>query len=407
MELNCYLQKYDWGKVGEESEAARLAKANNVAFEIDSRTPYAELWMGTHPNGPSLIASSGESLNDWLKEHPHLIGADVQKVFGAQLPFLFKVLSVNKALSIQVHPSKWEAEELHQLFPDIYKDPNHKPEMAVALTDFEALCGFRPLDEIKQFLDRIPELRSCMGQDNVDVLMTCSEDRQQDALKVCFQSLMTKSEDEVQSALSSLSNRISSLEESSRDSHLADLVERLHGQFPGDIGVFGPYLFNYMKLRPGEALYLSANEIHAYLYGDCVECMACSDNTVRAGLTPKLKDVPTLCRLLSYICEPADNKLFPGQTEDQFTTVFRPPVPDFAVAVICVPAQGSHTLTPRVSASICLVVSGTAEAFTNNVNNPSIILRRGSVIFLGSQETLKLSVTSPDSLLVFQAMANF
>jgi len=267
MELQCSIQKYDWGKVGEESEVAKLAKANNLNFDIDPGTPYAELWMGTHPNGPSIVTVTGESLNEWIEKYPHVIGADVQESFGVQLPFLFKVLSVNKALSIQVHPSKAEAEELNCLFPDIYKDSNHKPEMAIALTDFEALCGFRPMDEIKLFLDRIPELQNCMGQENVDMLMTCSEDCQQDALKHCFNSLMTTPDDEIRSALTSLFNRLSSLDESSRDSHLADLVERLQEQFPGDVGVFGPYLFNYIKLRPGEALYLAANEIHAYLYG--------------------------------------------------------------------------------------------------------------------------------------------
>lgn len=113
MELQCSLQKYEWGKVGGESEAALLKRANDESFEIESNTPYAELWMGTHPNGPSVISRTGESLHEWIMLNPQALGKTVCEVFGVQLPFLFKVLSVNKALSIQVHPSKvW----LFQLF---------------------------------------------------------------------------------------------------------------------------------------------------------------------------------------------------------------------------------------------------------------------------------------------------
>ncbi|KAG8255044.1 hypothetical protein J6590_101945 [Homalodisca vitripennis] len=106
MELRCSLQMYEWGKVGENSEAALLARANNPSLQIQDLTPYAELWMGTHPNGPSRLASTGENLHEWIQQNPQVLGEPVRQRFGVQLPFLFKVLSVNKALSIQVHPSK-------------------------------------------------------------------------------------------------------------------------------------------------------------------------------------------------------------------------------------------------------------------------------------------------------------
>lgn len=108
MELKCSVQTYEWGKFGEKSEAALLAKANNPSLHIVNDTPYAELWLGTHPNGPSRIATTDESLQEWISKNPAVLGESVKKCFGVQLglPFLFKVLSVNKALSIQVHPSK-------------------------------------------------------------------------------------------------------------------------------------------------------------------------------------------------------------------------------------------------------------------------------------------------------------
>lgn len=152
MELNCGTQNYDWGKKGTESTVANLCKSANKEIEIDENKPYAELWMGTHVNSPSIIKSTSEILSSYIEKNPECLGEAVINEFGNRLPFLFKVLSISKALSIQAHPNKKHAEELHLKYPDIYKDPNHKPELAIALTPFEALCGFRPISEIKDFM---------------------------------------------------------------------------------------------------------------------------------------------------------------------------------------------------------------------------------------------------------------
>lgn len=173
MELKCAVQNYDWGKLGKESEVAQLSSACK-SFVVDDKKPYAELWMGTHVNGPSYVIDTEEDLSVWLQRNMDSLGSDVRKHFGDNLPFLFKVLSVGKALSIQAHPNKVSlildlikimmvfvifrflfkkhAEELHQSRPDLYKDPNHKPELAVALTPFQALCGFRNTAEIVDFV---------------------------------------------------------------------------------------------------------------------------------------------------------------------------------------------------------------------------------------------------------------
>ena len=175
-------QSYDWGKLGLTSKVAQFASQSQIpGFKIDERSPYAEvssvsiifftagwypqqLWMGTHPTSPSLVLSSRKVLSEHLASHPELIGKSIVENFDAgngSLPFLFKVLSIQKALSIQTHPNKQTAEILHAQHPDIYKgmyfhryslfhsdfhrnpDPNHKPEMALAITPFQALCGFR------------------------------------------------------------------------------------------------------------------------------------------------------------------------------------------------------------------------------------------------------------------------
>jgi mannose-6-phosphate isomerase len=117
MELVYPVQQYAWGKMGCESAVATLAKSGNLDFEIDGSAPYAELWLGTHPNGPAKLMESGQSLKDFLEQNPDALGEPTRAQFGDQLPFLFKVLSVGKALSIQAHPDKELAQKLHKERP--------------------------------------------------------------------------------------------------------------------------------------------------------------------------------------------------------------------------------------------------------------------------------------------------
>lgn len=233
-----------------------------------------------------------------------------------------------KALSIQAHPDKRLAAELHAVRPDIYRDGNHKPEMALALTPFEAMCGFRSLAEISKGFEACPELRSLVGGDEVAALAEAATQQGGEAdggsgcdaaaastaapsgsdadaigkaaLKAAFASYMSKVDDAaaLAKATNSLVERLRA--DSSALPATRDLILRLSEQYPGDIGLFAPLWLNSLTLQPGQAIFLAANEPHAYLSGDCVECMACSDNVVRAGLTPKLKDVPTLVSMLTY-----------------------------------------------------------------------------------------------------------
>lgn len=106
MELLCKVQKYEWGKLGSKSVVAKLCANVDQTFVINENTPYAELWMGTHVNGPSVLKRSGETLDSAIRNHPEYLGEETAKMFNNELPFLFKVLSVNKALSIQAHPTK-------------------------------------------------------------------------------------------------------------------------------------------------------------------------------------------------------------------------------------------------------------------------------------------------------------
>jgi Phosphomannose isomerase type I len=139
LRLLCEVKQYAWGQPGKTSLVAALAEANNPGSPIQAQGPYAELWMGAHPSGSSRIAKSGESLLAWLERCPDALGQGVLTNFGRELPFLFKVLSVKTALSIQAHPDKVLAQQLHSERPNVYKDPHHKPELALAVCLFGQL----------------------------------------------------------------------------------------------------------------------------------------------------------------------------------------------------------------------------------------------------------------------------
>lgn len=234
--------------------------------------------MGTHPSSPSRLLS-GTPLASHLASHKQLIGTHVLERFAdagageGNLPFLLKVLSIAKALSIQTHPDKKMAERLHQEQPHIYKDANHKPEMAIAITDFEALCGFRPPPQISVFLDSTPEFTAlippAIADDFKKVAGSSSPDGPQErtALKNLFAAVMTAEKEVFAAQLSKLIQRYERGGESSAEKEIRELVLRINSQFPVDIGTFCAFILNYVRMVPGEAIFLAAGEPHAYISG--------------------------------------------------------------------------------------------------------------------------------------------
>lgn len=411
--LACPVQNYSWGKLGLQSEVAQLVASGDPTAHIDPEQPYAELWMGAHPKGDAAIRDNRipqKTLGRWIADNPACLGAKVKDAFQGRLPFLFKVLSVRSALSIQAHPNKELAAKLHAQFPQHYPDANHKPEMAIALTPFEGLCGFRPVEEIASFLRAVPELRALVGEVAAEQLeRSASHDPRgvSAALRVCFTRLMKSEKKCFVDQLNTLVQRISREAAEGQDTSGSngDLLLRLHSQFPGDIGCFAVYFLNLVRLEPGEAMFLAANEPHAYLQGDCVECMACSDNTVRAGLTPKFIDVLTLCEMLNYTPAPSSSKIFPAVQSplDPSVFLYDPPVPDFTLMRIEIPSSIKLYLVSAVdSASILLVVQGMAVG-TSTAAASEMALRRGSVLFVSANESISLRLSSPDGMLLFRA----
>lgn len=346
---------YAWGIRGMDSRVARYALESKTLSEVDSDTPYAELWIGTHPSGPSMLENR----------------MSLQEAVGEELPFLFKVLSAGKALSIQAHPDKEGAKRLHQQNPAAYGDANHKPEMAIALTPFEAMCGFRRLEEIAVLLKKHPEFAACISEEaKLAVFLSSGEESQQKALRKLFASFMSCPREVSERNLKLLLIRLQA-EQSQLHPHPHDepawerksarAILRLAQQFPDDPGAMAPLFLNYLLMAPGESFFMAANEPHAYVAGEIIECMACSDNVVRAGLTPKFKDVDNLVDMLTYTMGgPSIDAGAPSAHEPRILR-YTPPTPEFEVLIITVgPGEDLLMANPGVH-SVMIVLEGNGQ----------------------------------------------
>ncbi|GAB7366531.1 hypothetical protein MBLNU230_g8519t1 [Neophaeotheca triangularis] len=411
LRLQCGCNSYEWGKTGKDSAAARYASATN--FEVQSDKPYAELWMGTHPSNPSKDLTTGRTLLDLVQDNQQLMSPAIAKKYQQKLPFLFKVLSISKALSIQAHPNKQLAEKLRQKDPEHYPDDNHKPEMTIAITPFDGLCGFRPLAEVAHFLQHVPSLRHLVGEEaasefekTVKGQETTSDSNKtasnKKALQSAFASLMKSEASDIQAAAKQLLQQAKTEGDSFAGSggpsnsgkELSDLMQRLDSQFPSDIGLFVSFFLNYVQLSIGEAMFLKADDIHAYLSGDIIECMAASDNVVRAGFTPKFKDVDVLVDMLTYSYAPIEEqKMQPvaypyvkldaaAYSSGSDAMLYDPPIEEFSVVRTELKKSGAKaTFEPIEGPSIFICTAGEGKI---SVGPKTEDIKEGFVYFVGS-----------------------
>ena len=288
------IQNYEWGTRGKDAFIPRL-----LGFEGEGNKPYAELWIGGHPKLSSEILIDGNvhSLKDVVEQFPtDILGKEVADKFGNKIPFLLKVLSANKALSIQTHPNKMDAIEFHKHDPQNYPDDNHKPEIAITLDSLLSLVGFRQLDEIIDNIKKYSQLNDFIGDETVNVFLL---NKTKIGLKNIFSELMNQST-EYEKLDKAIKLLISEFEQKAQCSDDEKLFLTLYQQYGVDIGLLVLFFLNVINLKPGEAIYTPAGIPHAYLKGNIVECMANSDNVVRAGLTPKFKDIIQLSNILTY-----------------------------------------------------------------------------------------------------------
>ncbi|KAK6356577.1 Mannose-6-phosphate isomerase, variant 2 [Orbilia javanica] len=361
--------------------------------------------MGTHPTLPSTDIASGRSLRDLVSSNESLLGPTVVGKFGTgTLPFLFKVLSIGKALSIQAHPDKRLAEQLHAEDPKNYPDDNHKPEMAIAITPFTGLCGFRPLPEIDNFLSTVPALRDLLGSAAIDSFKSslASEDESdtKQGLRDLYAKLMTSDPSVIASSAETLVKAAKEQPEAFAGGFrlpgggsFSDLIVELNGQFPSDVGLFSTFFLNFVSLSPGQAMFLQANEPHAYLSGDIIECMAASDNVVRAGFTPKFKDVKTLISMLTYRSAPVSAQVmtptpYPfgalNPNTKSESLLYDPPIEEFSV-IRTILEEGSVEFQGILGPSIIIFTAGTGEIRGGGgIGKEVISIRPGTVVFVGA-----------------------
>ena len=294
------VQHYHWGRPASVSLVAALAGA--AAPDNEPDTKFAELWLGAHPGLPSQLEADGarRGLDVVVAQHPDsALGSSVRRRFGDTLPFLFKVLSIGQPLSLQAHPDKALAVRLHR--EKGYPDENHKPEMAVALSPCSLLFGFRGFSEIAVELRRLPELRACAGEALCETLLQKGDEAE--GLRILYRALLTSSLETRRRQGALLLERLAGAP--ARSVHDEWALQFLRGEFgPDDAGIFSLYMMNIVQLEPGQGVYIPTNTVHAYLEGELAECMANSDNVVRAGLTPKAKDLETLLGMLRYVSGP-------------------------------------------------------------------------------------------------------
>ena len=257
--------------------------------------PMAEVWFGTHDGSLATVVGHPEQT---------LLAA----IGGKPLPFLLKILAAEAPLSIQAHPNSAQAQAGFarenaagvplSAFERNYKDDRHKPEMLVALTEFEALCGFLEIDAAFELLTSLQAVSKQLLAEQLGIwAQGIAENRNYASVFGLISSLNGEALVELQLQLESAFSNLGP------DSEFAErglMIAKLHALHPGDRGVLLALLMNHLWLRPNEAIFLPAGNIHAYLGGLGVEVMAASDNVLRGGLTPKHIDVPELEKVLDF-----------------------------------------------------------------------------------------------------------
>ncbi|WP_237108951.1 mannose-6-phosphate isomerase, class I [Nonomuraea sp. MG754425] len=344
MRLATTIRPYDWGSTTALPELFGTEPTGE---------PQAELWMGAHPGAPST--AGGVPLDQLIARDPAgTLGERCAGRFGPALPYLLKVLAIERPLSLQVHPTTEQAaagfarENARGIPLDdrarTYKDASHKPEMVCALTPFHGLCGFRAPAATAGLLDRlgVPGLRPWIE--------TLRDDEPGRALRTVF-------EDMLDDAARPLRAQAEAALTASADPALAPYAG-IARACPGDPGVVAALLLHHVTLSPGEALYLGAGVPHAYLGGVGVEIMANSDNVLRCGLTSKHVDVPELMRVVDFT--PAGPHLVEPVTGEAGVRDYRPPAPEFALTGYELSGAGSHALPGGVP-GIVLCAEGEAR----------------------------------------------
>ena len=364
------IQEYKWG--------SRTFIQKLLGKSTPKGKTLAELWMGSHPHGPSQVLWKGRwrLLSHLIEEDPErILGSGVARRFHNQLPFLFKVLAAAKPLSIQSHPNLRQAakgfqrEESLGIGPGApernYRDQNHKPEIFCALKPTWVLKGFRNLTEIHALMKKLG-LSSQIDGLPPDLSRALREN-----LEAFFTALIELDQPHQEKLILKV---VSSIRRGSDAEPAFSWVIRLNRIFPDEVMVLSPLFLNLIHLKPGDAVMINPGTLHAYLGGAGVELMANSDNVVRAGLTSKRKDMAELLRIVNFHQE--DAKSLEPRKRDIIERSYPSEAREFVLSVISVGKQAPYTSPTIRSLEIMICVAGRG-CITDSRNGEPLPLTRG------------------------------
>jgi mannose-6-phosphate isomerase len=382
---------YEWGG---KSFIPQLMHVDNTIGK-----PFAEYWMGAHPSAPAMVESPEGSmaLDKMIIENTiQFLGTKTADRFGS-LPYLFKILDVEKMLSIQVHPSKENAEKgfLKEQLAGIpidaphrnYKDQNHKPEVMVALSDFWLLHGFMPAMALKQRLTSLAPLQNLLpifGMDDYAGLYSHFMRLDQVAADAILKPLLALAVEEV----------------------AAGKVDKAHphwwanqyygGVLPAsniDKGILSIYILNIVNVPKYQGVFQGAGLLHAYLEGQNIELMANSDNVLRGGLTPKHIDIEELLQHIQF--EPTYPTILKGDHVALNELQFPCPVPDFGLTKIQL-TKGETYTNETLSFELFLVLQGAA-----NING--IDLKPGELAGVKAGTSFQIQQSGSETAVLFKS----
>jgi mannose-6-phosphate isomerase len=369
------IQDYAWGSttfipwlMGRPGPAAR---------------PQAELWMGAHPRAPSRVlwCSRWRSLGKLIQEAPEdILGESAARRFSNRLPFLFKVLAASRPLSIQAHPDREQAREgfarenrariPFKASHRNYRDDNHKPELLCALRPFWALKGFRDMDEILSQVRRLHIVLLEKELNNLPSWNNCEN------LKILFGRLLNMAPSKKEEIIEDTVQRCA---EHALAEPAMGWVLQLHRAYPQDIGVLCPLLMNLVRLNPGEGIYISPGELHAYLEGVGIELMANSDNVLRTGLTEKHIEVEELLSIADF--HPKKIEILKPESSRSCESIYSTPVEEFLLSVISVAEGLSYESARSRSVEIMICTEGTGSV-TDLQTRETLFINRGTALLI-------------------------
>lgn len=380
---------YPWGKQGNDSLAVQLHQKTDESFKIKPEEFYSELWFGDYPDFPARVLETGELLKDVLdKNQETLLGNKVINELGARLPFLPKILSIAKALPLQIHPNKELAAKLHTRDPENFTDANHKPEIAVALSKFEVFAGWKPLPEIEP-LFQLPSLQPFVPSSTTGSWTD-------DTLREVTRQLLKADERTTQSIQDSFSSI--PREKLGKAGYILDLLPRLQKQYgPADPGALVALTcMNFMVLEAGEAIYIPADGIHAYLSGDIVECMARSNNVLNSGFCPPAdkNNLDMFADTLTFKAHSKQDVILPAQEKSKKTLVFSPPMSEFDMLKISFEGgdKENETVPAHEGPGVMIVTKGAGKltVAAGTGKRTEFDLKEGGIFFVAPRVSVDL-----------------